>query len=228
MPTYTQAEKAKVIVKKPDPKRIVQMPAFGPLELGVTLDASSSMKYLRNAVIAGCNLLLSEQKPGSRFSANVFADSVKFLHRNAAIEEVLGLSLETYRPYGNTALLDGIGTIMKEIGNRFDKASGADRSRVLIAILTDGNENSSHMFGFDQVFHMIHQRRLMNWEFLFLTADAGGIAYGLKLGIKRSNIIEFQANPESITLLLERLSKAVGAYQLGDRNYTRLLLTDRQ
>lgn len=128
---------------------------------------------------------------------------------------------------GTTALLDGIGLMLAEIGNRFDEL--ALKPRVLIVILTDGMENSSKEFLVRTIAEAIHRRRTVNhWEFLFFTQGQAGADYAIRLNIPKSHIIQFDADPESVKLLLGRLSKAVGAYQLGDRNFARLLLEDKK
>jgi len=46
---------------------------------------------------------------------------------------------------------------------------------------------------------------------------------GLSLGIQRSHIVEFGADPEGVRKVMLALSKAVRAYQLGQKNYALLL-----
>lgn len=230
MPTYKQNEQthlpAKVITPKQKP--LTRIPLFGPMELGIVLDASYSMAGLKNAVITGFNSLVREQKPSARFNLNLFASRVRFLHRNEPIKNLIPLTGQNYRLDGSTALLDGIGLMIGEIGNRFDQV--VLKPRVLVAILTDGMENASQEFVLSQVADLIKRRRTMNrWEFLFLTQGDAGFDYAIRgLGIPRSHIVQFDGDPADIKLLLNRLSKAVNAYQLGDSNFARLLLEDKK
>jgi hypothetical protein len=227
MPTYISNQKQlKLAIPKPQPRHIA-IARNGPLELGLTLDRSSSMRHLRDAALCGFNQLLSEQRAESVISSSTFADSVKFVHDRIAGEEMRNLEPADYIPDGNTALLDGIGTMIEHIAKTWDPALA--KNPVLIAILTDGFENGSQWFSFDQIFKAIHFRRLTClWEFLFLCADDAGVAYGLRLGIKRSNIVRFDTTSEEITELLLRVSRAITAFRLGDRNFAQLLLTDKK
>jgi len=225
MPTYIENQQLKLAIPKPQPRRIA-IARSGPLEIGFTLDRSSSMGHLRMAALRGFNQLLLEQRANSVISFSTFSDSIKFVYDRVAGGEVRNLEPADYVPYGNTALLDGIGTMIEHIAKTWDPAEL--KSPVLIGILTDGAENSSDRFTVHQIFKAIHYRRLTClWEFLFLCADERGVDYGLKLGIKRSNIVRFDANEGEITQLLLRVSRAVTAFRLGDRNFARLLLTDK-
>jgi hypothetical protein len=226
MPTYIENQQTKLAIPKPQP-RTIKIARNGPLELGLTLDRSSSMGHLRMAALRGFNQLLVEQRAGSVISLSTFSDSVKLVYDRVAGEEVRNLEPRDYLPYGNTALLDGIGNMIWQIAKVWDPAE--IKNPVLIAILTDGAENSSHEFSFEDIFKSIHFRRLVcNWEFLFFCADDAGVDYGLKFGIKRSNIVRFDANEGEITQLLLRVSHAVTAYRLGDRDFARLLLIDKK
>lgn len=234
MPDYIQKSSAGNALAIPKAPRLVAKPLetivpLTPMEYGFTLDRSDSMTRLWEKAITGFNLLLAEQPrvPGvdSRFSANLFNDTVKTIYNRVPLAEVRELSNKEYAPDGSTALLDGIGEVMNAIGPYWDKQR--IKPRVLIAILTDGAENSSEKFGHKQIFEMIHYRRLAcNWQFLYFCADEQGVRYGLGLGIQRVNIVRFDADPEGIKALLHRVSKAFKAYALGDRNYSRLLLGD--
>jgi hypothetical protein len=229
MPTYKQNSQSELALSQ-KPLEFAKPAALitaGPFEMGFTLDTSDSMNRLLDAAATGYNTLISEQRefgPGC-LTFNTFASTVRPIHSGLELSSVpkidrLFLSLHS----GATALLDGIGSIIKAVSERTDKGCG---SRALIAILTDGNENSSSFYRFEDVFAMIHYRRSVHkWEFLFMCANQCGEGYGLSLGIQKSNICRFDTDPGEIKLLLGRLSKAVGAYRLGDRNFAGFL-TDR-
>jgi hypothetical protein len=104
--------------------------------------------------------------------------------------------------------------MIQSIGKRSNRST-----RVMIAILTDGAENSSHQFSTADILQMVSYRRLnYDWQFIFI-GPSQSIDYGLKIGIQRSNIVEFDTDPAGIQLIMNRLSKSVRAYQLGDRKY---------
>ena len=202
---------------------------YTPLELGFTLDRSESMEGIWEDAVRGFNTLLAEQPrtPGvdARFSSSLFNGLVQQIHTRTPLAEVRPLDPAAYRPSGSTALLDGIGKMMQVIGKTWDEAALPVRPRVLIAILTDGAENSSIHFDQEKIFREVHFRRLAcNWQFLFFCANEAGVSYGLKLGIQRTNIQVFNADPAGIASLMGRVSRAMAAYALGDREYQRFLL----
>jgi hypothetical protein len=93
--------------------------------------------------------------------------------------------MKTYSPDGSTALLDAIGRTIDETGSRLAAMPESQRpGKVIIAILTDGEENSSRVFNWAQISEKIrHQREVYKWEFLFLGANQDAIATAAKINI---------------------------------------------
>jgi hypothetical protein len=183
------------------------------------------MKHLRNAALAGFNTLLDEQKKlvvPTRFSLSFFSDDVSVLHNGVPIAGIGAMESTSYRPEGNTALLDGIGAMIEMVAERVDLSPLP--ARVLVAILTDGMENSSVRFSKEEIFELISFRRLAcDWQFLFMGRGSQTVQTGLSFGIQRLNIVEFGADPEGIRKLMLALSGALKAFQLGHRNFAPLL-----
>jgi hypothetical protein len=104
--------------------------------------------------------------------------------------------------------------MIQRIGHRARR-----QTRVLVAILTDGMENSSHQFSQDDVLRMITYRRTTyDWQFIFI-GPQDAIPYALSIGIPKSNVVAFDADPAGMRQIMLRLSKSMKAYQLGDRRY---------
>src|SRR5262249_46958406 len=115
---------------------------------------------------------------------------------------------------GGTALNDAIGTMIQRIGRRAKR-----QTRVLIAILTDGAENSSRSFAQAAILQMGTYRRTTNdWQFVFIGPEEG-LCYSLSIGIPKSNVVAFNTDPAGMRLVMGRLSKSMRAYQLGDHRY---------
>ena len=186
-------------------------------ELGFVLDKSGSMQNLVNEAVAGFNTLVDEQrdlKPPANFSLALFNDTVSSLYDAIPIAEAPPLTRELYRPAGGTALNVAIGSMIQVIGKRAKRST-----RVLIAILTDGAENSSQTFSQANILQMITYRRITyDWQFVFI-GPPHAASYALSIGIPQSNIVSFNADGEGVRLVLDRLSKSLRAYQLGDRRY---------
>jgi hypothetical protein len=189
-----------------------------PLRLGFVIDRSASMHDLSAELIRCFNAVLAEQTaPNVSASLNLFNHLVKTLADDVPISQVARLDHGNYSPEGNTALLDGIGAMIHQIGH-----GGGVNARVLVAIFTDGFENSSSKYSLNEVIGMIADAQARGWQFIFITPRPG-ISYGLRLGIPAEHIIDFDLSAEGLRRILSKLSRAVKAYRLGDRNYALLL-----
>ena len=89
---------------------------------------------------------------------------------------------------------------------------------VLIAILTDGAENSSQATTQDVFSVITYRRTTYRWNFVFIGPPEAE-SYALQIGIPKSNFVRFSADPAGIHFIIKRLSKSMRAYQLGDRRY---------
>ena len=188
-----------------------------PPELGFVLDRSASMSSLVNEAVTGFNTLVDEQRtvaPPANFSLSLFNYGIKLLYDAIPLPEVPPLTAALYEPDGGTALNDAIGSMIQGIGKRAKRST-----RVLIAILTDGAENSSRAFRQTDILSMVAYRRTTyDWQFIFI-GPLGSESYALSIGIPKSNIVNFSADATGIKTVMARLSKGMKAYQLGDRRY---------
>ncbi len=169
MPSYIQNSTAStpaVVVEGAVERKAPSQLAAASNELGFVLDRSDSMESMADSAIAGFNTLLGEQQqtnPQTSFSLTLFNDSASNLYDALPVAEVPFLSRTLYEPSGGTALNDAIGSMIQQIGKRVKRST-----RVLIAILTDGFENSSRSFSRDDILHMVTYRRTTyNWKFIF-------------------------------------------------------------
>jgi hypothetical protein len=123
------------------------------------------MKRLVDQAIAGFNGLVDEQRTlqgavgqEAGFSLTLFNDSVRLY----PLPRYPQLSRKLYEPAGGTALNDAIGSMTQTIGKRTKRGT-----RVLIAILTDGEENASREFSKPDILQMITYRRTtFDWQFI--------------------------------------------------------------
>lgn len=168
-------------------------------ELAFILDRSGSMESIRQAAIDGYNVFLRDHQaaPGhNRFSLVFFDSRIETRLDSIPVAEAVPLDLDTYVPSGGTALLDAIGDTIDRLGKRFAALPAADRpEHVTIAILTDGEENSSARYTWADVSKRIqHQTEKYSWEFLFLGAGEDAIATASKMNIHAANASSFVAD----------------------------------
>ena len=90
------------------------------------------------------------------------------------------------QPRGMTALFDAVGMEVVRTGQDLAGLPEEERpARVLLVVITDGHENSSHEYTVDRVRSMLTvQRDQYGWEVRFLGAGAGDAAWqGEALGV---------------------------------------------
>lgn len=92
--------------------------------------------------------------------------------------------------------------MIQQIGKRAKRST-----RVLIAILTDGGENSSRKFSQDDVMRMIAYRcTTYDWQFIFIGPE-DALPYALSIGIQKSYVVAFNADLVSLRLIMSRLKQ---------------------
>lgn len=156
----------------------------------VIVDKSGSMAGTVTDTIGSLNSFVAKQKEVAgtcSYQLVQFDHEVEVGEFYKTLTDVPLLTTDTYRPRGNTALLDAIGVTINSLGDRLAKTPETDRpSKVIVVILTDGEENWSKEFNGDKINKMInHQQSKYGWEFVFLGANQNAITVGTSLGILR-------------------------------------------
>ena len=185
-------------------------------EIVFILDRSGSMASMVEPAISGFNRLLREQNqvPGqARFTLVLFDDQYEAPYHSVPIAEVVELDTSTFVPRGSTALLDAIGRTIDELGAKLAATPEADRpGQVLVAILTDGEENSSTRFTWLDVSKRIrHQSEKYGWQFLFLGANQDAIATAGRMNIDAKHTANFAMTGESYDASKGALSRKMSA-----------------
>lgn len=122
----------------------------------------------------------------------------------------------TYIPNGMTAMNDGIGTAIDEIGKWLADMPEEERpSKNLIVIMTDGCENYSRNYSLSKVRDMIkHQTDVYNWSFVYMGTDITTVEMADDLGI---SLRSFSSRASSDTYKnYSNISLATTAYRLAD------------
>lgn len=183
-------------------------------EVLVILDRSGSMASIVDDAIGGFNAFLAAQQreeENALFSLVLFDHEYVPLYASDPIRGIPPLGPGTYIPRGSTALLDAIGRSLIDLKGRIEKRSADDRPEsVVVAILTDGMENSSVEFSAAQVHSLIEQRKHDDgWQFVFLAANQDAIATAASMAIAAEDAFGFDATSEGIHEAAEIMSSAV-------------------
>jgi len=168
-------------------------------DITLVLDRSGSMSSVRDDTVGGVNQYIDSQKNGPgecRFSLVQFNNNYIVIHDGKLISYVEPLTQETFITWGSTALLDAIGKTINRVGRRLADMHEDDRpDKVIIVVVTDGQENASEEFSGQQIREMIdHQTGKYNWEFVFVGANQDAILSGGKLGIDKGRSLNYTAN----------------------------------
>lgn len=186
-------------------------------EIIVILDKSGSMEQIKSDAIGGYNAFVAEQQaePGEANLTLVLFDSTYTIGPTRPIGEAEPLTNKTFRPGGSTALLDAIGRAVTETGKRLADTPEAQRpDKVIVVIITDGEENCSSEHTLAQVREMIeHQQEKYSWQFLFLGANQDAFAEAGKLGIGRGTVVNFSAADDGVRRAYTGTSAAVSQYR---------------
>ncbi len=91
-------------------------------------------------------------------------------------------------------------------------------SRVVMVIITDGQENASREFRKDQIAKMIREKQEQSaWQFVFLSADLAAIGDALASGIHPDAAIRFCKSAQGTAAAWASASARVADYR-ADRN----------
>ena len=146
------------------------------------------------------------------------------------IKHVANLNKENYRPNGGTPLLDTVGQVIKDTGEQLAALSENLRpSKVLFVIITDGEENASHVYNFDSISKMIkHQRDTYKWEFVFLGANQDAIGEASKMGIGSHTSMAYGTSQAAIHDTYNVLASKTAAFRSFTADAGVLAFTDQE
>ncbi len=164
------------------------------------VDQSGSMAGLENQAMEGFNTQLRTiQQLKMEFPDQEYLCSLTFFNQHiqdrikfGQVENIQPLSQENYIPNGTTSLLDAIGKSIYAIKNKYGKDIAEDKMSIVLVIITDGHENSSRMYSYHDVAHLIKELdESGKWTFSFLGADFDAIHTSHMLNIRRENVMNF-------------------------------------
>jgi len=183
-------------------------------DITIILDRSGSMEGISSDAIGGVNAFLEDQAKAPT-EANVtltqFDNEYEVVYSGRPVKEAPKLTRETYHPRGSTSLYDAICRTIDETGKRLEAIAEDQRpGLVIVAIVTDGYENSSKMFSIHDVNERItRQRDQWQWQILFLAANQDAIATAAHLGINAANAISWGATARGTRQVMNSVSSNV-------------------
>lgn len=172
-------------------------------EIIFVIDKSGSMAHLTGDTIGGFNGFIESQKAldGKATLTTVLFDTyTKTLHDGVDIHEVKPMTKTDYIAGGATAMLDAIGETINRVQERHDELGAEKPDNVIVAITTDGEENSSRKFTKSQIEKMIkHQTNGHGWKFMFLGANMDAVKEAESIGITRDCSVTYDYTTKGVS-----------------------------
>lgn len=105
-------------------------------------------------------------------------------------------------------MYDAIGITLQNVKSRFEKEGRPDK--VVVLIMTDGQENASKDFKKDTVLNEIKElREKHKWGFVFLGANIDAFQEGGSIGISRGSTLSYTNNAGGVKTAYSKMSKSV-------------------
>lgn len=182
--------------------------------IAVIIDESGSMDERRWETITSVNDYLDgveKENPDTLVTVVNFSspigetDRVRFVERNTRVADTYELTESTYRPRGNTPLLDAVGSTIRAI-----ETENVDR--FLVVVVTDGLENDSRDFSRESVRSIIRSKEDSGrWTFTYLGVGVDAWAGAQFLGYRN------RGNVASVTR--ENLPYGLGQFRASTVSY---------
>lgn len=184
--------------------------------ISVILDRSGSMAPVCKPTIQGFNEFLQaqrQQNDGGRalLSLTQFDNGYEVNFVGEPIENVPDLTKHSYVPRGSTALYDAIGRTVHAVEAWTREHDW--KERVLVLIITDGQENASREFTFQAARALIEQKEKDGWNFAYMGANQDSYAVGGSLNIRRDFSVNYDSTLAGTTANYQRMANATSNYR---------------
>lgn len=198
------------------------------LKIVFIIDESGSMQGSNDDVIGGFNSFIERQKKENTgkitMSLYKFNDVVSRVIDNKPASKIKNLTNEDYTPGGFTALFDAIGQAILETDKNISGLPATGRpDKVMVVIITDGQENASKEFSAKSIKSSIStHEELLNWSFIFLGSGLEDFSDAEALGIK----YQAKAHANKLKSKIERISESSMMYCMSSGIDEKVMLDD--
>ena len=176
------------------------------------LDRSGSMGSIIDDAIGGFNSYLKKQKKvdeDAAMTVALFDDRYELLYNNVDLQKIKKITRDEWDPRGMTALYDAIGKTINDVEREIKDLPRSKRpDKVMVAIATDGGENSSREFNSSDIKKLIKKKEKDDWHFAFLAADQDAFSVGRSFGIKGGNTFNYTNTSTGNAVMFDSLSSA--------------------
>ena len=195
-------------------------------EIVVVVDKSGSMESIRRDTIGGFNAFLKSQKEEegeATITLVLFDTTFNVIYQSIPIQSAAELTEKTYVPNGGTALYDAFGQSMKMTKKRIESLPEEEKpSKVIFAVLTDGEENASKLknkegerkYTKQIIFEKVQSyQEKTGWVFIYLGANQDAMQVGTGMGFTANNTVSYEANVRGMAASMDSVSKYTKMYR---------------
>lgn len=184
----------------------------------IILDESGSMSSIREQALSGANETLQTIRAAQRenpddhqmisfvtFDSEARRPFVRTIIDSEKIEAVNDITPDQYQPYGGTPLYDAMGlsiTALKEIVK--------DGDHVLVTVITDGFENSSHIYSAEMIKELVESLTTQSWVFTYIGANQDSEQTASGLGIRST--MDFHASVQGSAMMWNKMRSSSREY----------------
>jgi hypothetical protein len=195
----------------------------GYTHIAALIDASGSMQKVQQDTLGGFANFLAEQRkvPGEcSITLATFNDHYHLVYSDVPLAHVADLTAETYKCVGWTSLNDSLAKLILEVGHKLAAKPEHERpSKVIIVILTDGQENASKEYvgaaGLKALADMVsHQTTKYQWSFCFLGANLDSFSVAQSYGFNATSTINYASNSVGTSNAFKSISKGVAGARI--------------
>jgi hypothetical protein len=170
------------------------------LDFAICLDRSGSMQSRKSDHEGGLRSFIEDQRTLSdemRVTLIQFdtTDPCEIKLDRVPLAEVDTAQI-TLIPRGGTPLYDAIGRAVAHL-----RRTLTPQDNVVVVIITDGEENSSHEWTKPKVKALVDELEAASWKFLFLGANFDAFTEGESLGFARAAAASYQASGQSVNAM---------------------------
>jgi hypothetical protein len=184
---------AKTTIHKKSKTKITPI---SPTLVTFVLDRSSSMTSCWDSTIEAFNGYVDGLRSTPlidftlvQFDYNAHAMDLNKVCVATPIKEAPTLSRENYVPRGSTPLIDAAYTVIKAVGTSLE--SKPKDTKVVICIQTDGQENASHSYNWEQLAALVKEKQALGWQFNFMGAGIDAYQQGRAMGIAPQSTVSY-------------------------------------
>jgi hypothetical protein len=165
------------------------------------LDRTGSMENIKNDTIGSFNAYIGGLKSGDEDIQFVFSqfDSERgtSVSPRQSIKEVPLLTQETYYPRGGTNLIDAAYQTIQNISEFVQ--TQMTKPRVIICVQTDGEENASTKYTWEQLNSLVKAKQELGWQFNFMGAGIDAYKQANRMGIASIHTMSYNHLDEVAT-----------------------------